>query len=155
MSKRVVSWFSCGAASAVATKLAISQEENVVVAYCQVKEEHPDNHRFLKDCEKWFGQEIIILGNDKYDRSIYGVFNKTNYLAGHNGARCTLELKKNVRKTFEQPTDIQIFGYTVEEAHRVDKFIDANNEILSMPPIINSGKIGKVTPKTKEVLQPS
>ncbi|MBL7056730.1 phenylalanine--tRNA ligase subunit beta [Candidatus Woesearchaeota archaeon] len=30
-------------------------------------------------------------------------------------------------------------------------FIDANNEILSMPPIINSEKTGKVTERTKEV----
>lgn len=44
--------------------------------------------------EKWFGQEIIILGNDKYNRSIYEVFKKTRYLKGPSGARCTGELKK-------------------------------------------------------------
>jgi len=30
-------------------------------------------------------------------------------------------------------------------------FVDSNNEILSMPPIINSEKTGKITPKTKDV----
>ena len=51
---RTVSWFSCGAASAVATKLALSEGE-VTIVYCEVIEEHPDNKRFLADCEKWFG----------------------------------------------------------------------------------------------------
>ncbi|MCK5236046.1 MAG: phosphoadenosine phosphosulfate reductase family protein [Deltaproteobacteria bacterium] len=137
---RTVSWFSCGAASAVATKLAISaQLMPVQVVYCEVKEEHPDNVRFLKDCEKWFGQEIIILGNDKYNRSIYDVFEKTRYLAGHNGARCTLELKKNIRKEYEKPDDVQVFGYTCEEQRRVDLFIDANNDVDIVTPLIDKG----------------
>ena len=135
---RTVSWFSCGAASAVATKLALL-ESDVTIAYCEVKEEHPDNKRFLKDCEEWFGQEIVILGNDKYDRSIYSVFDKTRWLAGHAGARCTLELKKNVRKKFELPTDRQVFGYTVEEQNRVDRFIDANAEVDIWPILIEKG----------------
>jgi len=136
---RTVSWFSCGAASAVATKLAISEGNPTTVVYCEVIEEHPDNKRFLKDCEEWFGQEIIVLGNDKYNRSIYDVFDKTRYLAGHGGARCTLELKKNVRKSFELPTDTQIFGYTVEEQGRLDMFIDANNDVDVVAPLIDRG----------------
>ena len=136
---RTVSWFSCGAASAVATKLAITDYRNVEVVYCEIIEEHPDNKRFLKDCERWFGQEIKIIGNDKYKRSIYEVFNKTRYLAGHGGARCTLELKKNVRKQFEEPTDIQVFGYTVEEQNRVDRFIGANNDVELLTPLIDRG----------------
>ena len=136
---RIISWFSCGAASAVATKLAISEGEPVEVVYCEVREEHPDNKRFLKDCEKWFGQEIIVLGNDKYDRSIYEVFNKGKFLANRFGAKCTTELKKQVRKEFERPDDTQIFGYTVEEQNRVDRFIDANNEVDFRAPLIERG----------------
>lgn len=139
---RIISWFSCGVASAVATKLAIAAGDPVTIAYCEVKEEHPDNMRFLKDCEEWFGQEILILGNDKYKRSIYEVFDKTRYLAGHGGARCTLELKKNVRKKFEKPDDIQVFGYTVEEQNRADRFIDANNDVDAIFPLIERG-LGK------------
>jgi len=61
---RLLCWFSCGAASAVATKLAIAQyslTHNVEVVRCVVKEEHPDNDRFAADCEKWFGQPVINL----------------------------------------------------------------------------------------------
>jgi 3'-phosphoadenosine 5'-phosphosulfate sulfotransferase (PAPS reductase)/FAD synthetase len=136
---RIVSWFSCGAASAVATKLMIAKGDSVTVAYCEVIEEHPDNMRFLTDAQEWFGQEITILGNDKYKRSIYEVFDKTRYLAGHGGARCTLELKKKVRIDFERPDDIQVFGYTVEEQNRADRFIDANNDVKAVFPLIEQG----------------
>lgn len=136
---RIISWFSCGAASAVATNLAIAAGKPVTVAYCEVAEEHPDNKRFLKECADWFGQEIIILGNDKYNRSIYEVFKRTRYLKGPRGARCTGELKKAVRKEFERPDDIQVFGYTAEEQHRVDQFIDGNNNVNIWPILIERG----------------
>jgi len=42
-----------------------------------VIEEHPYNKRFLAECEDWFCKKITILGNDKYKRSIYEVFDKT------------------------------------------------------------------------------
>lgn len=118
---RAVSWFSCGAASAVATKLALessdlrSQVDEIVIAYCEIKQEHSDNMRFLNDCEKWFDQEIIVLGNDKYGRDTDRVFRETKYLVGPSGARCTGELKKQVRWGFQQPTDKVILGFTSEE----------------------------------------
>lgn len=90
---RAVSWFSCGAASAVATKLALqsnslkSQVDEIVIAYCEIKQEHPDNMRFLRDCEKWFDQEIVILGNDKYGRDADRVFRETKYLGRTKKAR--------------------------------------------------------------------
>ena len=118
MMPRIVSWFSCGAASAVATKLAIQNANGreVVVAYCDTsKREHPDNVRFLKDCERWFGQEVIILGNDDYERDPDVVFRKTRFLVGPSGARCTAELKRSVRLEFQRPDDTVILGYTTEE----------------------------------------
>jgi len=141
--KRTICWFSCGAASAVATKIAISEnkENEIVIAYTEVIEEHPDNKRFIKDCEKWFGQEIIILGNDKYKRSIYETF-KTSAMNIRGAAPCTRLLKKKVREKFELPTDTQIFGYTAEEQERFDRFLDANN-IDCRAPLIERG-LGKV-----------
>lgn len=127
---RIISWFSCGAASAVATKLAIAESKTPVeIVYCHIKEEHPDNLRFMKDCEKWFGQPITIIQNEKYNGSIYEVFEKSKYIVGVSGAPCTRLLKKEVRKKFEMIDDIQVFGYTSEEQDRVDRFIDANNDV--------------------------
>ena len=142
--KRIVCWFSCGAASAVATKIAISENAGklpLIIAYTEVIEEHPDNKRFLADCEKWFGQEIIILGNDKYKRSIYETF-KTSAMNIKGSAPCTQRLKKQVRIKFELPTDRQVFGYTAEEQNRWDRFIDANNDVDIWTPLIDKG-LGK------------
>ena len=135
---RTISWFSCGAASAVATKLAIASGEKITVAYCNVVEEHPDNERFLKECQKWFGQEIIILQNEFYKGSIYNIFEK-NYMRTPAGSPCTRALKKEVRKKFERPDDRQVFGYTVEEQGRVDNFIDSNNDVDIWPILIEKG----------------
>ncbi len=139
---RTVCWFSCGAASAVATKIAIKEATGeIVIAYTEVKEEHPDNKRFLAECEEWFGKKIEILGNDFYDRSIYRVFEK-NYIRTPKGAPCTRALKKQIRQRFEKPTDRQVFGYTAEEQARLDRFIDANADVDIWTPLIEKG-LGK------------
>lgn len=140
---RIVCWFSCGAASAVATKLAIAENKKLglplVIVYTEVAEEHPDNKRFLKDCEAWFGQEVVVLRNDKYKGSINEVFRVERFLVGPRGAACTRLLKKSVRKQFEQFGDRQVFGYTVEEEGRADRFIDANADVDLWSILIEKG----------------
>jgi hypothetical protein len=137
---RIVCWFSCGVASAVATKLAITQygKDKIVIARCIVREEHPDNDRFASDCEKWFGLPITNLINEKYDGSIYDVFNKKSYISGIGGAPCTMLLKKEVRIKFQLPTDKHVFGYCAEELERFNSFLDANN-IDAVSPLIERG----------------
>ena len=53
----IVCWFSCGAAAAIATKLAIEKygRDNIRVVNNPIINEHSDNLRFLVDCEKWLG----------------------------------------------------------------------------------------------------
>lgn len=140
--KRIVCWFSCGAASAVATKLAIAHNNlngqmPLVIAYTEIEEEHPDNRRFLADCEKWFGQKIEILRNEAYGGSINTVFLRTKYLVGVQGAACTRLLKKEVRKQYEKLGDRQVFGYTSDEEGRVDRFLDANPDVDLWPILID------------------
>ena len=134
---RIVSWFSCGAASAVATKLAIEAGRGpVTVVRCWLKEEHPDNDRFAADCEKWFGQEIITLKNEKYQGSVDEVIRQERFIAGQKGAPCTIKLKKDVRRAFQRHDDLQVFGYTVDEQDRLDRFIDANNDARIWPVLV-------------------
>lgn len=137
---RIICWFSCGAASAVATKLALTQfsGQEIIIARCIVREEHPDNDRFDADCEKWFGHPIVNVINEKYDGSIYEVFEKRKYISGIAGAPCTKLLKKKVREDFQKVTDIHIFGYCAEEQNRWDSFLDANN-ISAVSPLIDRG----------------
>ena len=116
---RVVAWFSCGAASAVAAKMAVDKYPDCILAYCDTSiNEHPDNERFLKDVEEWTGTEVLRLSNPNY-RDIYEVFDKTGWLVGPAGARCTTELKKIVRQRFQQLDDLQIFGLTYEESTKI------------------------------------
>lgn len=126
---RTVVWFSCGAASAVAAKLAVEKYDNCVVAYCDtLAYEHPDNGRFLRDVETWIGHPILLLKSSDYT-DIMDVFRRTRWLVGPKGARCTTEMKKNVRKEFQEPDDIQVFGFTSEEAHRIERFKGENFEV--------------------------
>jgi len=137
---RVISWFSCGAASAVATILAKRKYgDNLEAVYCEVKEEHPDNKRFLKDFEEVTGIKVKTIVNEQFDGSIFNVFLNRKFIKGPTGAPCTMVLKKEMRKTYQRPDDIQVFGYTLEEQHRADRFIDANNEVIEDFILINSG----------------
>ena len=107
---RTVVWFSCGAASTIAAKLTLAQRENVVIAYCDTSSEDDDTARYLADCQDWFGQEIVILHSTKY-ADVDDVIDRTRYINGPDGARCTGELKKALRHQFQQPDDEQVFGF--------------------------------------------
>jgi len=125
---RVLVWFSCGAASAVAARLAVRKYPHAEVLYCDtLKYEHPDNLRFLQDVAQWIGREIKILKSEKYE-DIFDVFQKTGWLVGPGGARCTTELKKAVRRKYQRSDDLHIFGLTVDEGKRVERFEAQNPE---------------------------
>lgn len=90
---RIICQFSCGAASAVATKLAIAQfGQKAIIVNAFIEEEHPDNRRFAADCERWFDRGIINLRDTKYDASAIKVFEKVGYIKGPKGAACTTRI---------------------------------------------------------------
>ncbi len=124
---RHVVWFSCGAASAIAAKLAIEKYgDNAEVVYCDTSEdEHPDNLRFMADVEKWLGRPITRIHSDKFT-NVDNVIERTRYMAGVGGARCTTELKRRPREKWQRDDDIHIFGFTVEEHKRANDFEDKN-----------------------------
>jgi hypothetical protein len=130
--ERIICWFSCGAASAVATKRTIelySATHEVLPCYCNtLASEHPDNSRFIRDCERWFGRPIKVLTNEAY-ADVDDVFMKTRYMSGVRGARCTTELKKLPRLRFALPDDIHVFGLTANETKRINDFEMLNPEL--------------------------
>lgn len=128
--KRILAWFSCGAASAVAAKLAVDKYgDQCEVLYCDtLKYEHPDNTRFMADVSRWIGKDIKLLKSDKYS-DIFDVFDRTGWLIGVGGARCTTELKKNVRKAYQRPDDLHVFGLTSDEQARMTRFENENSDI--------------------------
>lgn len=140
--ERVVCWFSCGATSAVAAKLALkkySHAHEVAVVYIDTGSEHPDNDRFLAECEQWFGHKITILKNPAY-KDIYDVFEKTGFIVGPTGASCTAVLKKTMRHQFQRPwSDLQVFGFHNEELERAARFKETNPEVMLYTPLIDEG----------------
>ena len=65
----IVSWWSAGVTSAVATKLAIDEYgvDNVLPIYFHIDTAHKDNARFKAECEQWYGKEIVTHKAAKYN----------------------------------------------------------------------------------------
>lgn len=137
---RIVCWFSAGGPSAVATKLMLTEHghDNVVIAYTDPGSEHPDNLRFIADCERWFDHPVTILRSDKY-ADTWDVWTKRRFLVGPTGALCTVELKKKLRFGFQRPDDVQVFGYTADEQDRADQFREQNPGVILRTPLIERG----------------
>lgn len=109
-----IAWWSGGVTSAVATKIAIDTHESVQIYFCETNQHHPDNLRFLADCEKWYGQKIHTLNNRKW-KSVEKVL-EHGYINSPGGAYCTKLLKKDVRIAIEKFVDFdyQVFGFEFE-----------------------------------------
>lgn len=143
MKARIVCQFSCGAASAVATKLALAHYgDRCVIVNAYVKQEHEDNRRFLADCEQWFGQPVTVLRDEKYGADIIRVFRERGYMKGLAGAPCTTNLKRKLLDKWKQPGDVMVFGFTAEEADRLEDFRDRNPARPVIAPLVDAG-LGK------------
>jgi len=133
---RTLSWFSCGAASAVATKLM----PDAIPVYCETGAEHPDNERFLADCEAWWGRKVERLKSDRYPDT-WTLWEKRRWLAGPQGALCTTELKVMPRLAFQHPYDVHVFGYTADgpDVKRASLLRDNYPEMIIKVPLISRG----------------
>lgn len=128
--RRRVVWFSCGAASAVAAKLAVDKYgQDVRIVYCDTSaNEDADNVRFMSDVEDWIGVEVETIRSDRF-RTVEEVFEARKYMSGPRGAPCTVELKKKPRFAFQHPDDVHFFGMTAEETRRIRQFEKQNHEL--------------------------
>ena len=137
-SVRHVVWFSCGAASAITAKIVLGEHPDAHLVYCDTGGEHEDNVRFRRDVERWLNKDVVVLRSDKYEDH-FDVYRKTRYINGTAGARCTAELKKVLRFRYQQPDDIQYFGYTVEEKGRASRFVESFPEVNARFPLMERG----------------
>jgi hypothetical protein len=135
---RVVCQFSCGAASAVATKLALAQYagREVAIVNAFLQEEHPDNRRFLADCERWFGHPVTVLRDEKYGASAHEVWRQKRHIKGPHGAPCSMELKRKVLAAWSRPDDLWVLGFTIEEQDRWHDFLDRHPLQQAAVPLI-------------------
>ena len=149
-----VSWFSAGVSSAVATRLAIDEIDEII--YTHIDDQHPDTLRFVRECGEWFGKPVTILQSDA--KSVEGAIRKngTCYIAGPGGAECTRALKRRVRQKWEQahPSGrlTYFWGMDANEAHRASRVLETLPEFQHRFPLIER-KIGKV--EAHEILRAS
>lgn len=120
---RVLVWFSCGDASAVAGAMALQKYRDtheVVVARIVIPAEHEDNDRFAADCVRWFDSPITELRSDRYSDT-WDVWTKRRYI--------------------QRPTDIHVFGYCDEtnDKRRADNLRKTNFELTIETPLIEAG----------------
>jgi hypothetical protein len=139
MSKnKAVSHFSCGATSAIATAIALREFEEVEIIYADTGSEPTDNHRFLMDCQEWFGQEIVVVKSEKYN-NIFEVFERERILTNGPFAPCTRELKKKPIRDYLGPhmlETVQVWGFDASEVPRYERFKVRNPELTSYAPLI-------------------
>jgi hypothetical protein len=139
---RIVCRFSCGAASAVATKLALAKygdTHDVQIINAFVKEEDADNRRFLADCERWFGRPVTVLRDTRYGASTLEVFRQRRYMKGLSGAPCSKYLKRVLLDGWSQPGDVAVMGYDCSEVERYMDFRAHNPGVACEAPLIDNG----------------
>lgn len=115
MARKVVR-FSCGIPSAVAAAVALAEfgHEAVEIVRSDTRSEHPDNERFMAECEEWWGKKVTVVGSDEY-RDIWDVFRRERFIVSHQGAKCTGVLKREPFYAWARPDDVLLFGYTADK----------------------------------------
>lgn len=138
---RHVCQFSCGAASAVATKIILAEQspEDVLIVNAFIQEEHADNRRFATDCERWFDHSITVLRDEKYGASTHEVWRRRKFIKHRNFAWCSQTLKRDLLKSVVADGDIQVFGFTSEEENRFDSICDRYPLESFRAPLIERG----------------
>lgn len=128
--------YSCGVPSAVAAKLAIAElgANNVEIVRSDTRSEHPDNERFMADCEAWFGKKVTVLASDDY-QDIWDVYRRERFISSHRGAPCRGILKMEPFYGFYQPSDVLLFGYTSDrrDAERAVRLKAGSAELMRFP----------------------
>ena len=122
---KTISWFSAGVSSAVTTKLLIDEIDEIF--YTHIDDQHEDSLRFVKECEEWFGKEIIIL--QSHFKTVDDLCRARSFISGPNGSPCTRALKINVRVLWEKSNPgakRYVWGYdcSPKEKNRADSIVN-------------------------------
>lgn len=137
----IIAWFSCGAASAVATLLTLRMYSYVLIYRIDTGSEHEDNKRFVHECEeKLFKQKVIQVKSNNY-KSVAEVLLKRKFINSPYGAPCTYELKKKVRYRIEDDIkkwEGQVFGFDISEKKRATRFLEQYPNARPIFPLIDA-----------------
>jgi len=136
----LVSWFSAGVSSAVATKLVADRIDRVI--YIHIDDHHDDTMRFVRECEAWFGVEVEVRQHPyKSVENACRMAGGKGYINGVGGAACTHRLKRAVRKEWEAEhagSDITyVWGMDFNEADRAERLRETMPDVWHEFPLID------------------
>lgn len=134
----IISWFSAGVSSAVATMIALQKNE-VRIIYTHIEDQHPDTIRFINDCSEWFNQDIEIIQSPL--KTVNNACLQASYISNLGGAACTRLLKRRVRKEWELENGddhTYVWGFDYSEKHRADRVVDNMPDNLHLFPLIDN-----------------
>ena len=134
----IVAWFSAGCTSAVACKKALELYGDVEIVYIETGSHHPDNQRFLKDCQDWYQKEIKIL-KSPYN-GVIDVIKRYKFINSAYGAACTKQLKTRVRQQYEYENNVQgqVWGFecSEKEINRAERLKERYSDFEHYFPLI-------------------
>ena len=133
----LVSWYSAGISSLIATYLMRDKIDKVI--YIDIDNQHEDSQRFVKDSEVLLGKEIEQL-KSRYG-SVENCIKTFKYVNDPAGARCTMMLKRRVRKEWEdkQTEEVEyVWGIDLNEKHRVERITETMPNNIHHFPLIDN-----------------
>lgn len=138
--QRLVLWYSHGAASLMAAKIAADtykgdREVLFVNIYIEDELHEPELEAWA---EAYVGIPMTTIRDSKYGASVDKVIEKRRYMSGTRGAPCTTELKKQVRRDWQRPDDLHVFGMDVKEEYRIDQILDGEPTLDIWAPLIDN-----------------
>lgn len=115
-------------------------DRNAIIVRCETGNEDPDNYRFESDVMRFLGRQVTVLKSAEYS-SVWDVWQRKRFIAGVDGAPCTLEMKVGPRLEFQRPTDIHLFGYTADapDIKRFKRLRENFPELIISSPLIDKG----------------
>jgi len=140
METKTIAWFSAGVSSAVATKLAIDQIDQII--YTHIDDQHLDTLRFVRECEEWFGKKVEIKQSPY--KKVSDVLRAVRFLNSPGGAPCTNILKRRLRKEWEAENQFfnwfnYVWGMDSNEAHRCEELRESMPQVEHIFPLIERG----------------
>ena len=133
----LISWYSAGVSSAVAS--AIAKPDRII--YIDIEDQEKDTYRFIRDCEQWFNKKIEILKSPL--GSVENACLSASYIRGPAGAACTRLLKKRVRKEWEIANPgrhTYVWGVDSDEKDRAERIMQAMPQYDHLFPILDKTK---------------
>jgi len=138
--RREIVWFSRGAASAIAWLMTRRDNPDCIAVHCSTNAEHPDSDRFQAEWCRVINADVVTIQSGEYVDT-WDVWERTRWLAGIDGARCTGELKVAPRLAFQRPDDVHVFGYTADAADvkRAARLRENYFDMTIKTPLIDAG----------------